>query len=167
MKATEFMGKTVIDKTGLEVGKVEDIIIKSKKCLIDRIIIVTGGMINKKYFSVVEKNIEGVGDYILLNLDKNEIESQLAHEDKNYLKKVETNFEDVQGKTVITKNGVELGTVEDIIIQPDKCLIENIIVKAKDDLGKKPFLVGEGEINDIKDYMVLNLELDEVEDRII
>ncbi|MEW6010278.1 PRC-barrel domain-containing protein [Methanobacterium alkalithermotolerans] len=167
MKASEFIGKTVIDKTGVEIGKVEDIIVKPKKCLMDRIIIGSGGLINKKHFSVKDNEIESTGDYVLLNMALKEIEDKLGSEDLEYIKKVETNFAEIQGKVVITQNGVKLGTVEDMVIKPSQCLIENIIVKSKSDLGKKSFMVGKEEIIDIKDFMVLNLDLDDVEGRII
>ena len=167
MKASEFIGKVVIDKKGLEIGKIADVIVKPQECLIDRIIISNGGVLNKKYFSVSEEEIEAIGDYVIITLSQNEAEDRLGQEDLDSVKKVEMNFQKLVGKTVITMNGVELGTVEDMIVKPQQCLIENVIVKSKSDLGKKPFMVGKGEITDIKDYMVLKLDLDDIEDRLI
>ncbi|MCK9151185.1 PRC-barrel domain-containing protein [Methanobacterium alcaliphilum] len=167
MKASEFIGKVVIDPKGLEIGKIADIIVKPEECLIDRVIISSGGVLSKKYLSVTEKEIDAIGDYIIITLSQEEAGERLGQEDFDSVKKVALNFQKLIGKTVITQNGVELGTVEDMIVKPKECLIENVIIKSKSDLGRKTFMVGEGEIIDIKDFMVLKLDLDDIEDRLI
>ncbi len=167
MKASEFIGKTVIDKKGNEIGKIADIIIKPQECLIDRVIISNTAVLNKKYFSVVDKEIEAIGDYVILKLDKEETDQKFGQEDLDSVRKIQVDFKKFVGKTVITQNGVEVGTVEDMIIQPHECLIENVIIKTKSDLGKKPFMLGEGEIKDIKDYVVLKMDLESIEDRLL
>lgn len=167
MKASEFIGKVVIDQKGLEIGKIADIIVKPEECLIDRVIVSSGGVLSKKYFSVTDKEIEAIGDYIIIGLSRKEAEERLGQEDLDSVKKVELNFQKLTGKTAITQNGVELGTVEDMIVKPKECLIENVIIKSKPDLGRKQFMVGKGEITDIKDFMVLKLDLDDIEDRLI
>ncbi|MGC9516707.1 MAG: PRC-barrel domain-containing protein [Methanomicrobiales archaeon] len=167
MKASEFIGKTVIDKEGLEIGKIEDLVIKPKKCLIDRVIISTGGAIRKSYFSIDESDIQNIGDYILLNLDKKAAEKKFGTEDLGEIKKFEVNYHKFIGKTVIAKKGVEAGRVEDLIIEPKECLINNVVVKGTSKFKKRNFTVGEGEITDIGDYVLLNIEPSDILARIV
>lgn len=167
MKASEFIGKTVIDQKGQEIGKITDIILKPQECLIDKVIISDGGVLSKKYFTITEKEIDAIGDYVIIKMSKIDTEERIGQEDLESLKNVELNFKKLVGKTVITSNGVELGTVEDLMIQPQECLMENLVVKAKSELGKKSFKIENNEISDIKDYLILKIDFDSIEERII
>lgn len=167
MKASEFIGKTVIDQKGQEIGKITDIILKPKDCLIDKVLISEGGVLSKKYFTITEKEIDAIGDYVIVKMSKTDTKERIDQEDLESLKNVELNFKKLVGKTVITSNGVELGTVEDIMIQPKECLMENLVVKAKSELGKKSFTLENNEIADIKDYLILKIDFDSIEERII
>jgi sporulation protein YlmC with PRC-barrel domain len=167
MKASEFIGKTVIDQKGQEIGKITDIILKPKDCLIDKVLISDGGVLSKKYFTITEKEIDAIGDYVIVKMSKTDTKERIDQEDVESLKNVELNFKKLVGKTVITSNGVELGTVEDIMIQPKECLMENLVVKAKSELGKKSFTLENNEIADIKDYLILKIDFDSIEERII
>jgi sporulation protein YlmC with PRC-barrel domain len=167
MKASEFIGKTVIDKKGQEIGKIADIILKPSDCLIDKILVSDGAVLNKKYFLITETEIEAIGDYVILKIELNDVEERINQESADSIKKIELNFKKLVGKTVITSNGVKLGTVEDIMIQPHECLMESIVVKSKSDLGKKNFMLDNGEIKDIKDYLVTKMDFDNIEDRIV
>ena len=64
MKASDLIGKTVINKKAVEVGKVAEISIVLKKCLFDRVLISTGSTLSKKYFEVTESEISSIGDYM-------------------------------------------------------------------------------------------------------
>ncbi|HSO26239.1 MAG TPA: PRC-barrel domain-containing protein [Methanobacteriaceae archaeon] len=167
MKASEFIGKTVIDQKGQEIGKITDIILKPKDCLIDKVLISDGGVLSKKYFTITEKEIDAIGDYVIVKMSKTDTKERIDQEDVESLKNVELNFKKLVGKTVITSNGVELGTVEDIMIQPKECLMENLVVKAKSELGKKSFTLENNEIADIKYYLILKIDFDSIEERII
>lgn len=167
MKASEFIGKTVIDLKGQEIGKINDIILKPQDCLIDKVIISDGSVLSKKYFTITEKEIDAIGDYVIIKMSKDDTQERIDQEDVESLKNVELNFKKLVGKTVITSNGVELGTVEDIMIQPAECLMENLVVKAKSELGKKSFTLDNNEIAHIKDYLILKIDFDSIEERII
>lgn len=167
MKASEFIGKTVIDLKGQEIGKINDIILKPQDCLIDKVIISDGSVLSKKYFTITEKEIDAIGDYVIIKMSKDDTQERIDQEDVESLKNVELNFKKLVGKTVITSNGVELGTVEDIMIQPTECLMENLVVKAKSELGKKSFTLDNNEIAHIKDYLILKIDFDSIEERII
>lgn len=167
MKASEFIGKTVIDRDGVEIGKIEDLVIKPQKCLIDRVIIATGGSLRKNYFSIDESDIANIGDYILLKIDKESAEAKFGTEDLAKIKKLEVNYNKFIGKTVIAKKGVDAGRVEDLVIEPKECLINNVIVKGSSKFKKKEFTIGEGEITDIGDYVLINIEPADILKRII
>ncbi len=53
MKASEFIGMKVLDKEANEVGKVDEIAVVFKKCLVDKIFISIGSALNKKYLVIV------------------------------------------------------------------------------------------------------------------
>lgn len=75
MKATEFLGKPVLDKNVLEIGKVSDMFIKPKEGLITGFTISTGEItLRKNDFKIGIDEIAEVGDYILLNIAKFELE---------------------------------------------------------------------------------------------
>lgn len=167
MKASEFIGKTVIDQKGQQLGKIDDILLKPEDCLINKIIVSDGNVLNKKYFTITEGEIEAIGDYVILKLTKSEAEERIGQEDVESLKKVDLNYKKFIGKTVITSNGVELGTVEDLMVKPHECLMENVIVKAKSDLGKGNFTLENDEIKDIKDYLITKMDFDSIEERIL
>ena len=68
MKASEFIGTRVLDSEANEVGKVAELSLKLKNCLVENIFISTGGTLNKKYFSIFEEDIAEIGDFVQLNL---------------------------------------------------------------------------------------------------
>ena len=72
MKASEFIGMKVLDKETNEIGKVEEITIAFKQCLIEKIFISIGSALNRKYLVVVNDDIAEVGDYLQLNINKAE-----------------------------------------------------------------------------------------------
>jgi sporulation protein YlmC with PRC-barrel domain len=166
MKASEFIGKIVIDKKALEVGRIADMIIKAKKCLIDKIIISKGPAINRKYFSINENEIAEIGDFILLNLDKEETDERVGTVKLDDIEKTEITFGKFTGKTVIAQKGLEVGKVVDMVIEPKGCLINNVIISTGPAIRKKYFMVGEGEISEIGDYVLLNLDKETINKRI-
>jgi len=164
MKASEFIGMKVLDKGAHEVGDVAEIALRLKACLLDKVFISTGGALNKKYFSVNGEDISGVGDYVQLKLDREGIE-QKVHLDrlKDFMPN-DFHFKDLVDKPVLSKNGLEIGRVNDFIIDPQGCLIHNVIISTGNIFNKKNLVISEGNINTIGDYMILNLSQEEVQD---
>ncbi len=75
MKVSEFFGRRVLDKKANEIGKVVDMVIKPKEGLITTIIISTSDFgLTRKDLEITTTEIDEVGDYILLNIDKAELE---------------------------------------------------------------------------------------------
>ena len=69
MKVSELMGRKVLDKNAMEIGKVSDVDLMPKEGIINTITISTGEMwVRNKTFEIKPSDIQQVGDYILLNL---------------------------------------------------------------------------------------------------
>jgi len=74
MKVTEFLGRRVVDKKAMEIGKVSDVIIEPKEAVITGIQISTGEFgLRKTDLFVTPAEVDEVGDYILLNVKKSMI----------------------------------------------------------------------------------------------
>ncbi|HOI39583.1 MAG TPA: PRC-barrel domain-containing protein [Methanobacterium sp.] len=75
MKVSDFFGRRVLDKKANEVGKVVDMVIKPKEGLITTIIISTSDFgLTRKDLEIETSDIEEVGDYLLLNIEKKDLE---------------------------------------------------------------------------------------------
>ncbi|MBM4240332.1 MAG: PRC-barrel domain containing protein [Euryarchaeota archaeon] len=164
VKASEFIGKTALDNQGFEVGRISDLIIKAKKCLIDKIVLSAGSTLDKKYFGIEEKDIADIGDYVILNLDKKDIDLRIGKEKPEDIGSG-ISFKEFVGKTVIAQKGMEAGKISDMVIEPKGCLIHNVIISTGSAMRKKHYMVGEGEIRDIGDYVILNLYMPEIQKR--
>lgn len=166
MKASEFVGMKVLDKEANEVGKVEEIGVVFGKCLVNKIFISMGSALNKKYFEIVNDDIAQVGDYLQINLSKQEIE-------ENKVGKIDDNLgngtklKDFVGKTVLTINGMEVGKVTDLARDPKGCIVHNIIVTSGNALNKKNLMISNEDINAMGDYLILKLDQEQVKERLI
>lgn len=71
MKVSEFLGTRVLDKNAVEVGKVSDMFIDPKEGIINIITISTGEFgIRKKDVEIKPSEISVLGDYLLLNIER-------------------------------------------------------------------------------------------------
>ncbi len=83
MKVTDFLGRRVVDKRAMEIGKVTDVIIEAEEAIITGIIISTGEFgLRKTELFVTPSEIEEVGDYVLLKVEKSEIKNVKESEEK-------------------------------------------------------------------------------------
>lgn len=75
MLVSEVLGKKVLDKNALEVGKVSDMDIDLEKGMINSVIISKGELSLKPQTFIVNINeIQKVGDYILISIAAEEVE---------------------------------------------------------------------------------------------
>ena len=167
MKASEFIGMKVLDKEANEVGKVAEIAVVFKKCLVDYIFISIGSALNKKYLVIVDEDIAEVGDYLQLKIDKEGIDEKVKVDKIEEFLNKGTRFKDFIGRTVLTINGMEVGKITDMVIDPKGCLIHNIIVTTGGTLSKKHLMISDKDINAMGDYMILKLDPEQVEDRVM
>jgi sporulation protein YlmC with PRC-barrel domain len=167
MNASEFIGMKVLDKEANDVGKIADLVIQLKKCMVDKIIIVTGGTLSKKYFAVVDEDLAEIGDYVQLKLDKESI-NQIAKADKlEDLMPLGTQFKDAVGKIVLSIDAMEVGKIQDLAIEPKGCLIHNVLIATGGTFTKKHLTISDEDISNLGDYMILKLKNDEIEERIV
>jgi sporulation protein YlmC with PRC-barrel domain len=74
MKVTDFLGRRVVDNEAMEIGKVSDVIIEPKEAVITGIQISTGEFgLRKTDLFVTPAEVDEVGDYVLLNINKSQI----------------------------------------------------------------------------------------------
>ncbi len=167
MKASEFIGMKVLDKEANEVGKVDEIAVVFKKCLVDKIFISIGSALNKKYLVIVDEDIAEVGDYLQLKIDKEGIFEKVKVDKIEEFLVTEPGLKTSLEETVLTINGMEVGKITDMVIDPKGCLIHNIIVTTGGTLNKKHLLISDEDINAMGDYVILKLDQEQVEDRMM
>lgn len=68
MKATDILGKKVIDKNAFEIGKVSDFDLDTTKWTIETIHVSSG--ILGSDFEVAIEEVDKVGDYVTLKIEK-------------------------------------------------------------------------------------------------
>ncbi len=77
------MGKRVLDKNAMEIGKVSEVDLMPKEGIINTITISTGEMwVRNKTFEIKPNNIQQVGDYLILDLEEAEIEGIVEEEEE-------------------------------------------------------------------------------------
>jgi sporulation protein YlmC with PRC-barrel domain len=167
MKASEFIGMKVLDKEANEVGKVAEIAVVFKRCLVDKIFISIGSALNKKYLVVVDQDIAEVGDYLQLNIDKRGIEDKVKVDKIEEFLGKGTKYKDFIGKTVLNKAGMDIGKISDMMIDPKGCLIHNIVVSTGGALSKKHLMISDDDIEAMGDYVIIKLDQDQIKDRIM
>ncbi|KAF5054487.1 PRC-barrel domain protein [anaerobic digester metagenome] len=157
MKASEFIGKIVINKKAVEVGKVAEVSIVLKKCLVDKVVISTGSTLSKKYFEVSEAEISGIGDYMQIDLDDMEIEEKVKSDKIDKLIKPEFQYKKFVGKIVVSEDAMEVGKIEDVMIETEGCLINQLIVSTGPAFRKKRLMLSNEDIKHIGDYVILKV----------
>lgn len=81
MQVSEFLGKKVLDKNAMEIGKVSDLDLMPKEGIINSITVSTGDMwLRNKNFEIKPSDINQIGDYILLNFEGSSIEEIVEEE---------------------------------------------------------------------------------------
>lgn len=75
MKVTEILGKKVLDKNAMGVGKVSDMDIDAVEGTVATITISSSDFsIGRDDFEITNQDIDQVGDYILLKIEKAELD---------------------------------------------------------------------------------------------
>ena len=166
MKASKFIGMTVLDNEAKEVGKIAELEIKPKHCLVDKIWVATGSALNKKYFSVGEDDLDKVGDYVQLKLNTEGIDLKPKVNKLGELLETGSLFKDIVGKTVLTYDAMEVGKISDMLIDPKGCMVHNILISTGPTFRKKHLKISDEDIHDFGDYAILKLRKEEVTKKI-
>lgn len=74
MKVTDFLGKRVVDKKAMEIGKISDVFIEPDQAIITGIEISTGEFgLRRTDLYITPGEIDEVGDYVLLKVEKSDL----------------------------------------------------------------------------------------------
>lgn len=166
MKASKFIGMTVLDNDAKEAGKIAELEIKLKHCLVDKIWVATGSALNKKYFSVKEEDLDKIGDYVQLKLNGKEIDQKTKVNKLGELAETGSLFKDIVGKTVLTYDAMDVGKVSDMLIDPKGCLIHNVLISTGPAFRKKHLVVSDEDVHSFGDYVILKMSKEDVNKRI-
>jgi sporulation protein YlmC with PRC-barrel domain len=99
MKVSEFLGKKVLDKNAMEIGKVSDVDLMPKEGTISSITVSTGDMwLRNKNFEIKPAEISRIGDYVILNLEGSSIETIVEEKEEE-----ETSEEKPKKRLTLTK----------------------------------------------------------------
>ena len=167
MKASEFIGMKVLNKEANDIGKITDLAVNLKECHLDKIIIVEGGTLSKKYFAVTEDDLAEIGDYVQLKLGKNDMEEIEKKDKVEDLMGDESHFKDYVGKTVISEDAMNVGKIEDMVIEPKQCLIHQVIISTGGTFNKKQLIISDADINHIGDYVLLKINKEGLKEKIV
>jgi sporulation protein YlmC with PRC-barrel domain len=163
MKVSEFIGMKVINIEAKEIGKIEDLAVAMKKCMVEQIFISTGSTLNKKYFAVKEDDIAAIGDYVQLKLDGSALENKIKVDKLDDLASKEVRFKNIAGKVVLAQGGMEVGKIDDMVIDPAGCLIHNVMIVTGGTFTRKHLMISNEDIAEIGDYLILTLSKEQVE----
>jgi sporulation protein YlmC with PRC-barrel domain len=88
MQVSEFLGKKVLDKNAVEIGKVSDVDLMPKEGIINSFTVSTGDMwLRNKSFEFKSDDISQIGDYVILSLEGSSIEEIVEEEKEENSKK--------------------------------------------------------------------------------
>ncbi|MDO5836222.1 MAG: PRC-barrel domain-containing protein [Methanobacterium sp.] len=164
MRINDFIGMKVIDIGARDVGKIEDLAVTIKECMVEQIFIATGSALSKKYFAVKEDDIAAVGDYVQLKFEGEVLENKIKVDKLDDLTSREKRFKNLEGKVVLAKEGMEIGKIQDMIIDPAGCLIHNVVISMGGTFNRKQVLISSDDIAEIGDYMILKLSKEQIEE---
>jgi len=167
MKASEFIGMKVLNQRAVEIGKIADLAMNLKECLVDQIIIVEGGTLNKKYYSITQNDLAEIGDYVQIKLDEEALNNISKTDKIEDLMGNEFHYKDLVGKTVLSEDAMTVGKIDDMIIEPKKCLIHEILVSTGGTFSKKHLKISDADIKHIGDYIVLKISKEELKEKIV
>jgi len=163
MKVSDFIGMKVIDIEAKEVGKVEDLAVTIKECLVEQIFISIGSTLSKKFFAVKEEDIAAIGDYVQVKFNGEALENKIKVDKLDDLAPKEVRFKSLEGKVVLAKEGMEIGKIQDMVIDPAECRLHNVIISMGGTFNRKQFLISSDDIAEIGDYMILKLSKEQIE----
>lgn len=72
------MVKTVLSEDAITVGKIGDMVIEPKECIINQILVSTGGAFSKKRLIIADVDIKHIGDYIILKVSNKDLENKIV-----------------------------------------------------------------------------------------
>lgn len=161
MKVSEILGKKILDKKVYEIGKIAEITFDKKTFDITHIYGSTGNPISKKYYQFEPNAILALGDYLQVDVDKNEInEYAIEKIPSNDADSIKVN--EIIGKKVLDCNGNDSGKITSIEVDFEKHVICDItMAKQASSFGKNlEAKVTQDDIMGLGDYLLLKNEVE-------
>jgi sporulation protein YlmC with PRC-barrel domain len=168
MNAKKLKGMKVLDKNSIEIGKVSDLGINLDEFKIENILVSTGGFFSKKYFTVNLEDLGEIDNYIHLKCSKGDIDYDADLELRNS-KYGRYFFKDFRDIYVGSADAIPIGQVKDLYINFDNNLTFKVVVEATRVRGRYKndyFAIYPGDIDDIREFITLNLTKDEIKQKI-
>lgn len=166
MRVAELKGMTVLDNQRIEIGKLSDLGINLDDFTIKNILVSTGGFLGKKYFTVNLEDLGEIDNYIHLKCSKEDIDRKADLESKNS-KYEHYFFKDFQNIYVSTADAIAVGPVRDLCISLQELAFNVIVEATRGKFSKNDYFeIYSDDINDIKEFIILNLKKDEIKQRI-
>lgn len=90
MKVSDFIGSRVLDKKANEIGKISDLDVKPKEGVIEGMTVSTSDFgLTRKELEIKTTDIDEVGDYVLLKVEKAELEIRTETAQNNEKRRLE------------------------------------------------------------------------------
>ncbi|CDG65601.1 MAG: hypothetical protein PWQ15_1852 [Methanobacterium sp.] len=164
MKVSEFIGMKVIDIEARDVGKVEDLGVTIRESLVEQIFISIGSTFGKKFFAVKIDDITAIGDYVQVKFNSETLKDMVKTDKLDDLAPKQQRFKGLEGKIVLSKDGVEIGKIQDLIIDPEGSIIHNVVITMGGTFNRKHFYISNSDVSEIGDYMILKLSKEQIEE---
>lgn len=166
MRATELNGMKVQDKNSVEIGKLSDLRINLDEFKIENILVSTGGLFSKKYFTVTLEDLGEIDNYIHLKCSKEDIDQDADLESRNH-EYERYFFKDFQNIYVASADARSVGPVKDLCTDLQGSSFKIVIESTSGKFTKNDhFIINHEDIKDIKEFIILNLKKDEIKQRI-
>ncbi|RAP52183.1 MAG: hypothetical protein BZ137_09100 [Methanosphaera sp. rholeuAM130] len=165
MKTNEIVGKKIIDKNVKEVGKIAEMTFDTKTFKLTGIYGSTGNPISKKYHDFKATDIMAIGDYLQVNVTKEELmENSLDKIPKS--EGTNAKSSEIIGKKVLDCNGNDSGKVSSINIDIEKQEITSLNVSKSSSFTKSSEAkIEQDEITGFGDYILINKTLSFEDDK--
>jgi sporulation protein YlmC with PRC-barrel domain len=165
MNAEKLKGMKVLDNDGVQIGKVSDLGIDCEQFKIRNILISTGGIFSKKYFTADIDEINKINSNIHLKSSK---------EEQNIATPIEVSspedyfFKNFQYRVVKTNEEPLLGLIKDIIFDLKNDLTFDVVIEklVGGPLGKPSFTASLEDFSNVDILMTLKLDKNEIKERL-
>jgi len=157
----------VLDNKGCEIGKISDLGINWDELKIESILVSTGEFFGKKYFTVNMGDLGEIDSSVHLKCSKEDVD-QISNIDLKNSEGEHYFFKDFQNIYVTSADAKPVGPVKDLYINSDDALTFKVIIEASRGKFSKNgyFMIDSGDINDIREFIILNLNNEEIKQRI-
>lgn len=168
MNAKKLKGMKVLDNTGKVMGKVSDMGIDCEQFKIKNILVSTGGLFSKKYFTLDIKEINEINNQVHLKTSKEEQNIAIPMKQLEVSSPEDYFFKNFQNRLVKTTEQPLLGLINDIKFDLKNNLTFDVIVEKLHGgpLGKPSFIASLEDFSNIDILMTLNLDKNEIKKRL-